>query len=179
MSSIDPEKIKFKTLYSAEDIQKRIETLGAEISKDLQGEPVMFISVLKGAIMFTADLMRSIKAPVTLDFIGVASYQGTTSTGTVRITNDLSTDIRGKNVIVLEDIVDTGRTLDYLLRMLKQRNPKTLKLCALLNKPAARETPVQVDYCGFEISNQFVIGYGLDLDQRWRELPFIAQVYET
>ena len=126
--------------------------------------------------MFTADLVRAIKCPVIVDFIGCASYSGTRSTGTVRITHDLSTDIVGKNILLVEDIIDTGRTLDYLIRILKERNPKTLKLCTLLDKPAAREVPVNVDYFGFSISNEFVIGYGLDLDQRYRELPFIAQV---
>jgi hypoxanthine phosphoribosyltransferase len=146
------------------------------MSRDLGGEPVIVIGVLKGAFIFTADLVRSIKAPVKIDFIGCSSYSGTKSTGSVRITHDLSTDIAGKNVILVEDIVDTGRTLDYLLRMLAQRNPKSLRLCALLDKPDAREVQVKVDYFGFKIANEFVIGYGLDLDQRYRELPFIAQV---
>lgn len=176
MSRIDPEKIKYKPLYDEKAIAKRVEEIGAQISADINGEPLVIVVVLKGAFMFAADLARHIKAPVTIDFIGVASYSGTTSTGTVRITHDLTADIRGKNVVVIEDIIDTGRTLDYLMRMLKQRGPKTLKLCTLLNKPAAREIQVTVDYYGFEIENQFVIGYGLDLDQRWRELPFIAQV---
>ena len=176
MSRIDPETIKFKPLYDEAAIAKRVQEIGQQISKDVNGEPVVLVVVLKGAFMFAADLARHIKAPVTIDFIGVASYSGTTSTGTVRITNDLSADIRGKNVVVIEDIIDTGRTLDYLMRMFKQRGPKSLRLCTLLNKPEAREIPVTVDYSGFEISNQFVIGYGLDLDQRWRELPYIAQV---
>lgn len=176
MSAIQPDAIKFSPLFSAADIQVRIAEMGKMITQDLKGEPVVVVSVLKGAFMFTADLIREIKAPLTVDFIGVSSYQGTSSTGNVRITHDLSADIRGKNVIVIEDIVDTGRTLDYLMRLLKQRSPKSLKLCALLNKPAAREVSVPVDYFGFEIANQFVIGYGLDLDQRWRELPYIAQV---
>ena len=176
MSSIDPEKIKFKTLYSEADIANRIAVLGEQISSDLKGEPVVILVVLKGAFMFAADLVRAIKAPVKMDFIGVASYSGTKSTGTVRITHDLTADIVGKNVIVIEDIIDTGRTLDYIMRMLNQRGPKTLRLCTLLSKPEAREVEVDVDYYGFEISNQFVIGYGLDLDQRWRELPYIAQV---
>ncbi len=176
MGTIDPDKIKFKQLYTAEMIQKRIAELGKQITSDLKGEPVLFVSVLKGAFMFTADLVRSVSLPVTIDFIGVSSYQGTSSTGNVRITHDLSTDIRGKNIVVIEDIIDTGRTLDYLLRLLDQRGPKSIRLCTLLNKPEAREVEVKVDYFGFEISNQFVIGYGLDLDQRFRELPYIAQV---
>lgn len=176
MSSIDPEKITYKPLYSEADIVRRIANLGEQITADLKGEPVVVIVVLKGAFIFAADLVRKIKAPVKMDFIGLASYSGTKSTGTVRITHDLTADIQGKNVIVIEDIIDTGRTLDYLMRMLKQRGPKTLRLCTLLSKPEAREVEVTVDYFGFEISDQFVIGYGLDLDQRWRELPYIAQV---
>lgn len=179
MSRIDPEKITYKPLHDESVIARRIGELGAKISSDLKQEPVVVVVVLKGAFMFAADLVRHIKAPVSIDFIGVASYSGTSSTGTVRITHDLTADISGKNVIVVEDIIDTGRTLDYLMRMLDQRGPKTLRLCTLLNKPEAREIPVTVDYFGFEISNQFVIGYGLDLDQRWRELPFIAQVSAT
>jgi hypoxanthine phosphoribosyltransferase len=176
---LDPESIKFVPLFSETQISTRVKELGAEISQHYKGEPLIVVSVLKGAFIFTSDLVRAINLPVTIDFIGVASYQGTKSTGTVRITHDLAADIRGKNVLVVEDIVDTGRTLDYLLRMLAQRGPKSLKLCALLNKPAAREVPLDVDYHGFEVANQFVIGYGLDLDQRWRELPYIAQVQSS
>jgi hypoxanthine phosphoribosyltransferase len=176
MGSINPDTVKFKPLYDEFQIKKRIGELGAQITKDLNGEHVIVVAVLKGAFIFAADLVREIKSPVIVDFIGCASYSGTTSTGTVRITHDLSTDISGKNVILVEDIVDTGRTLDYLLRILGERRPKTLRLCALLNKPEAREVQVKVDYHGFSIANEFVIGYGLDLDQRYRELPFIAQV---
>ena len=176
MGSINPDTIKYKPLHDEAEIKKRVKELGAMITADLKGEPVVVIGVLKGAFMFTADLVRAINVPVIVDFIGCASYSGTKSTGTVRITHDLSTDVAGKNVLLVEDIVDTGRTLDYLLRILSQRGPKSLRLCALLNKPEAREVPIKVDYHGFSISNEFVIGYGLDLDQRYRELPFIAQV---
>ena len=176
MSDINLDNVKFKALHDEAEIDKRVKQLGAEITKDLKGEPLVVVSVLKGAFMFTADLVREIKVPVVVDFIGCASYNGTQSTGTVRITQDLSTDITGKNILLVEDIVDTGRTLDYLLRILLQRSPKSIRLCTLLNKPEAREVPVKVDYFGFSISNEFVIGYGLDLDQRYRELPYIAQV---
>ena len=176
MSVVNLDNVKFKPLHDEAEIEKRVKQLGAEITKDLKGEPLVVVSVLKGAFMFTADLVREIKVPVVVDFIGCASYNGTQSTGTVRITQDLSTDITGKNILLVEDIVDTGRTLDYLLRILLQRSPKSIRLCTLLNKPEAREVPVQVDYFGFSISNEFVIGYGLDLDQRYRELPYIAQV---
>jgi hypoxanthine phosphoribosyltransferase len=176
MGGISPENVKFKPLYDESTIKNRVAQLGAMITNDLKGEPVVVVGVLKGAFMFTADLVRTIKSPVVVDFIGCSSYSGTKSTGTVRITHDLSTDITGKHVLLVEDIVDTGRTLDYLLRILSQRAPKSLRLCALLDKPEAREVPVKVDYYGFSIANEFVIGYGLDLDQRFRELPFIAQV---
>ena len=176
MSDVNLDNIKFKALHDEAEIKKRVKQLGAEITKDLKGEPLVVVSVLKGAFMFTADLVREIKVPVVVDFIGCASYNGTQSTGTVRITQDLSTDITGKNILLVEDIVDTGRTLDYLLRILLQRSPKSIRLCTLLNKPEAREVPVKVDYFGFSISNEFVIGYGLDLDQRYRELPYIAQL---
>ncbi|MCX6123177.1 MAG: hypoxanthine phosphoribosyltransferase [Proteobacteria bacterium] len=175
MSALD-RKLKFKPLQDEQAIRARIQELGEHITKDLAGETVIVVGVLKGAFMFTADLVRAIKSPVIVDFIGCASYSGTQSTGTVRITHDLSTDIAGQNVLLVEDIVDTGRTIDYLLRILKERAPKSLKVCALLNKPEAREVQVQVDYHGFSIANQFVIGYGLDLDQKYRELPYIAQV---
>ncbi len=176
MTPVNPDSIRFKPLHDEAEIQSRVRQLGEQITKDLRGEPVVVVGVLKGAFMFTADLVRAIKSPVVIDFIGCASYSGTRSTGTVRITHDLSTDITGKNVILVEDIIDTGRTLDYLIRILKERGPKSLRLCTLLDKPEAREVPVKVDYFGFSISNEFVIGYGLDLDQRYRELPYIAQV---
>jgi hypoxanthine phosphoribosyltransferase len=176
MGSVNPDAIKYKPLHDEAEIRARVHQLGEQITRDLQGEPVVVVGVLKGAFMFTADLVRAIKSPVVVDFIGCASYSGTRSTGTVRITHDLSTDISGKNVILVEDIIDTGRTLDYLIRILKERSPKSLRLCTLLDKPEAREVPVNVDYYGFSISNEFVIGYGLDLDQRFRELPYIAQV---
>ena len=173
---MNPEAIKFKPLHDATAIRNRVAELGTQITKDLKGEPLLVVGVLKGAFMFTADLVREIKLPVSIDFIGCSSYEGTASSGSVRITNDLSEDIKGRNVLLIEDIIDTGRTLDYLVRLLQQRGPKSLRLCTLLDKPEAREVPVKVDYRGFEISNEFVIGYGLDLDQRWRELPFIAKV---
>lgn len=176
MTPVNPDTISFKPLHDEAEISKRVRELGEMITKDLKGEPVVIVGVLKGAFMFTADLVRAIKSPVVVDFIGCASYSGTKSTGTVRITHDLSTEIAGKNVILVEDIIDTGRTLDYLIRILKERSPKSLRLCTLLDKPEAREVPVKVDYYGFSISKEFVIGYGLDLDQRYRELPFIAQV---
>jgi hypoxanthine phosphoribosyltransferase len=174
--SLKHETLQFKPLHDAAEIKLRITQLGETITRDLQGQELVVVVVLKGAFMFAADLVREIKTPVIVDFIGCASYNGTKTTGTVKITQDLSTDITDKNILLVEDIVDTGRTLDYLLRILSERRPKSLRLCTLLNKPEAREVDVQVDYYGFAISNEFVIGYGLDLDQKYRELPYIAQV---
>lgn len=177
--SIDHNALKFKPLHNESDIKARVSQLGQKITKDLQGQELVVVVVLKGAFMFAADLVREIKLPVIVDFIGCASYNGTKTTGTVKITQDLSTDITDKNILLVEDIVDTGRTLDYLLRILSERRPKSLRLCTLLNKPEAREVDVHVDYYGFAISKEFVIGYGLDLDQRYRELSYIAQVQNT
>lgn len=174
--SIDHNNLKFKPLHNESEIKSRVTQLGQQITKDLNGEELVVVVVLKGAFMFAADLVREIKVPVIVDFIGCASYNGTKTTGTVKITQDLSTDITDKNVLLVEDIVDTGRTLDYLLRILSERRPKSMRLCTLLNKPEAREIEVSVDYHGFSISKEFVIGYGLDLDQKFRELSYIAQV---
>jgi len=169
-------KIIHKPLFDQMQIATRIQALGKQISEDYKGEPLMVVGVLKGAFIFVADLVRQLSLPVTVDFIGVASYEGTQSTGAVRITNDLSTEIRGRHVLLVEDIVDTGRTVDYLRDTLRLRQPKSLKICAFLSKPEAHVMESHIDYVGFEISKEFVIGYGLDLDQHYRELPYVGQV---
>jgi len=168
--------MKTRPLFDEGAIAKRIKELGEQITRDYAGESLLVVSVLKGAFIFTADLVRQIKAPVEIDFIGLASYEGTQSTGHVRITSDLSAKIEGRNVLLVEDIVDTGKTLDFLRDMFSLRNPKSLRVCSLLSKPEAHQMRTPVDYVGFEITREFVIGYGLDLDQRYRELPYIAQV---
>ncbi|NDE17826.1 hypoxanthine phosphoribosyltransferase [bacterium] len=168
--------MKTRPLFDESAIAKRIKELGEQITRDYAGESLLVVSVLKGAFIFTADLVRQIKAPVEIDFIGLASYEGTQSTGHVRITSDLSAKIEGRNVLLVEDIVDTGKTLDFLRDMFSLRNPKSLRVCSLLSKPEAHQMRTPVDYVGFEITREFVIGYGLDLDQRYRELPYIAQV---
>lgn len=168
--------MKTRPLFDEAVIAKRIKDLGDQITKDYAGEPLLVVSVLKGAFIFTADLVRQIKTPVEVDFIGLASYEGTQSSGHVRITSDLSAKIEGRHVLLVEDIVDTGKTLDFLRDMFSLRNPRSLRVCALLSKPEAHQMKTRVDYVGFEISREFVIGYGLDLDQRYRELPYIAQV---
>ena len=160
-----------------EDIEARVRELGAEISKDFNGEPVCLICILKGSVFFTCELAKRITNPVEMEFMSVSSYgSGTTSCGVVRIVFDLGTSIEGKNVLVVEDIIDSGRTLSYLLENLKTRNPKSLKLCTLLDKPDRRVVDVDVDYVGFVIPDEFVVGYGLDYDQRYRNLPDIGFV---
>lgn len=169
-------ELKMKPLLTAAQIQERVQAIGAEISERFAGETVILVGILKGSFIFLADLARSVTIPTRIEFMGVASYEGTNSTGHVRITHDLSADIQGKNVVLVEDIVDTGTTVDYLLNTLMVRNPKTLQICTLLSKPEAHVMKHHLDYVGFEIENKFVIGYGLDLDGTYRNLPDIMQV---
>lgn len=170
--------MKTRPLFDEATISKRLAELGSQITADYRGEPLLVVSVLKGAFIFTADLVRQIRLPLEVDFIGLASYEGTQSSGHVRITSDLSAKIEGRHVLLVEDIIDTGKTLDFLRDMFSLRQPKSLKVCTLLSKPESHEMKTQLDYVGFEISKEFVIGYGLDLDQRFREIPYIAQVTE-
>ena len=164
-----------EVLFTEEQIAKRVRELGKEISADYQGKTVHLICVLKGAYTFLADLARAIEVPVTLDFLAVSSYgKDKTSSGEVQLTKDLDVSLAGRDVIVVEDIADTGLTLNYLLNMLRSREPATLKVVAFLSKPSRRECDVAVDYIGFEVPDCFVVGYGLDDNQRFRELPYIA-----
>ncbi len=168
---------KISTMYSEEQVNERVCEIAAQIDKDFGGEEVHLICILKGSIFFTAELAKRINSSVTLDFMSVSSYgDGTESSGRVRIVKDLDESIDGKNVIVVEDIIDSGRTLSFLMDMLSARNPKSLKLCTLLNKPDRRVTDVKVDYIGFDIPDEFVVGYGMDYAQRYRTLPFIGVV---
>lgn len=168
---------KIRVLLSEEKVDARIRELGEQITKDYEGEEVFLICTLKGASFFACELAKRIALPLTLDFIAVASYgDGTQSSGEVRMIKDLDESIEGKNVIVIEDIIDTGRTLNYLMEMLKKRNPKTLKLCSLLDKPKRRVVDVTADYTGFEVPDLFVVGYGLDYAQKYRNLPYIGVV---
>jgi hypoxanthine phosphoribosyltransferase len=170
------EKLKTRPLIDEATLQTRIAELGKKITADFRGETVTIIGVLKGSFIFLADLVRKIDLSTRIEFIGVSSYHGTESSGHVRITQDLTTEVKGKNIIVVEDIVDTGLTMDYLISTLRVREPKSLKICTLLSKPEAHMMKTQLDYIGFEISNEFVIGYGLDLDGEYRNVPYIAQV---
>ncbi len=164
-------------LVDEETLRRRVLELGAEISKDYQGQDLHLICILRGGVVFLTDLMRSITVPHTLDFMAISSY-GTArqSTGQVRITLDLKDEIHGRNVLLVEDIVDSGYTIASVLAFLKTRHPASLRVCTLLNKPERREVEVPIDYCGFVIPNKFVFGYGLDLDEYYRNLPFIATV---
>ena len=170
-------KHKISTMYSEEQVNERVREIAAQIDKDFGGEEVHLICILKGSIFFTAELAKRMESSVTLDFMSVSSYgDGTESSGRVKIVKDLDESIEGKNVIVVEDIIDSGRTLSFLMDMLSARNPKSLKLCTLLNKPDRRVTDVKVDYIGFDIPDEFVVGYGMDYAQRYRTLPFIGVV---
>ena len=164
-----------KVLISENTLKERIKELASEITKDFEGEPITLVCILKGSIYFFADLSRQIQLDTELEFIRVQSYKGEESTGEIEMLLDLDKDIAGKNVIVVEDIVDTGETLKYLLEYLQIQDPKTLSLCCLLDKPDRRKRNINidVDYVGFTIPNHFVIGYGLDLDQKYRTLPEI------
>ena len=168
---------KISVMISESDVDKRIAELGAKISKDYEGRTVHMICVLKGGVFFMCELAKKITVPVTMDFMSVSSYgNGTVSSGVVKIVKDLDDTIEGKDVLVVEDIIDSGRTLSYLLDTLKSRKPNSLKLCTLLDKPDRRVTEVDVDYTGFEIEDKFVIGYGLDYAQKYRNLPYIGVV---
>ncbi|MEE1247837.1 MAG: hypoxanthine phosphoribosyltransferase [Lachnospiraceae bacterium] len=164
-----------RVMLEEEVVNKRIAELAKALSEEFEGEQLHLICILKGSIFFTCELAKRITVPVTMDFMSVSSYgSGTTSSGNVIIKKDLDEDIEGKNVVVIEDIIDTGRTLESLLKLLKKRNPKKLKLCTLLDKPDRRIADVSVDYTGFVIPDEFVVGYGLDYDQRYRNLPYIG-----
>ncbi len=167
-------------LISEEKVAEKIAELGELISRDYAGEELYMLCILKGGVFFMTELAKHVSVPVELDFMSVSSYGSQTrSSGNVRIIKDLDTPIEGKNVLVVEDIIDTGRTLSYLLENLQQRGPKSLKLCTLLDKPEERVTDVDVDYVGFQIPNKFVVGYGLDYAQHYRNLPYIGVVEFT
>ncbi|MDY0382356.1 MAG: hypoxanthine phosphoribosyltransferase [Atribacterota bacterium] len=161
-------------LIPENQIQKKVEQLGEQISRDYQGKELFCIGVLRGAIIFLADLARFIKVPMVIDFISISSYGiSTESSGVVRILKDLDENIENKDVLIVEDIIDTGLTLDYLLRMLRSRKPASLKVCTLLNKKERKKIDVPIDYCGFDIPDKFVVGYGLDYNGLYRNIPYI------
>jgi hypoxanthine phosphoribosyltransferase len=164
-----------RILVGQDELRRRIGELGAEISRDYEGRDLLLLGILKGAVLFVSDLMRQIRVPAEVDFMAIASYGSSTkSSGVVRILKDLDRPIEGRDVLIVEDIVDSGLTLRYLLGNLGGRSPRSLEVCALLSKPAARTVEVPVRYVGFEIPNEFVVGYGLDYQQRYRSLPYVA-----
>ena len=163
-------------LFTEQQLKQRVAELGAAISRDYAGrEPVLLVSVLRGSYIFMADLSRAIDIPVQIDFMSVSSYgKGTSTSGQVEIKKDLSDSIEGVHVIVVEDILDSGNTLSYLLRVLEQRGPASVRLCTLLDKPERREKPITADYVGFTVPNAFIVGYGLDYAEKYRNLPYIG-----
>jgi hypoxanthine phosphoribosyltransferase len=166
-----------RVMIPEEEVDAKIAELGKKISEDYAGKQVHLICILKGSVFFTCELAKRITVPVTLDFMSVSSYgDGTASSGIVKIAKDLDETLEGKNVIVIEDIIDSGRTLSYLLDVLGKRKPNSLRLCTLLDKPDRRVANVKVDYVGFEIPDEFVVGYGLDYAQKYRNLPYIGVV---
>lgn len=161
-------------LLSEEEIHEKVAEVGKKISKDYAGKEPVFIGVLKGCFIFMADLMREVDVHCAVDFMAVSSYQGTNSTGAVKINKDLSADIRGKDVIIVEDILDSGVTLNYLKSYLQMREPASISIVTLMDKPARRKAPVYADYSCFEVPDAFVVGYGLDYDEKYRNLPYIG-----
>ena len=172
----DLEKDIAKILITREHLQTRIAELGAAISRDYAGKDLLLVCILKGGVVFLSDLVRTIRVPHEYDFMAISSYGGTRtdSSGVVRIVMDLERNIANRNVLIVEDIIDTGHTLSYITDMLRTRGPASLKICTLLNKPSRREVFVPVDYKGFDIPNEFVVGYGLDYNEIYRNLPFVG-----
>lgn len=167
-------KVVCKTLISREELQAMCQRLGKEISRDYQGKEIVLIGVLRGAAVFLTDLMREIDLPLTIDFMSVSSYSGTSSTGVVKINKDLEQSIEDKHIIIVEDVVDSGLTLSHLKDLLETRNPASIALCSAFDKPNCRKVDVSVDYVGATLPDEFVVGYGLDYQQLYRNLPYVA-----
>lgn len=171
-------KHRIENLIDKESVEKRIKELAKEIEKDYKGEEIYCIGLLKGSVIFLSDLIKELKTSVIIDFMSVSSYGNeTVSSGDVKILKDTDLDLRGKNVLIVEDIIDTGLTLEYVIKYFKEaKGVQNVKTCTLLNKPERRKVDVQVDYIGFDVPDKFVVGYGLDYDQKYRNLPYIAVV---
>ena len=170
-------------LVSEQQLKDKVAQLGAQISQDYAGKDLVLVSILKGAVVFMADLMRAVTIPCSIDFMVVSSYgAGTTTTGLVKIIKDLDSDLSGKDVLIVEDILDTGVTLSNLVPMLKMRDPNSVRICAILDKPSRRRADIQADYIGFQVPDEFVVGYGLDYDEKYRNVPYVGvlkpSVYE-
>ena len=168
-------------LVSEQQLRDKVAELGAAISRDYAGRDLLLVSILKGAVVFMADLMRAVTIPCGIDFMVVSSYGGATTTGLVKIIKDLDQDLTGKDVLIVEDILDTGVTLSHLVPMLQMRNPNSVRICAILSKPSRRQADIEPDYKGFDVPDEFVVGYGLDYDEKYRNLPYVGvlkpQVY--
>ena len=171
-----------RVLITEEELQAKVSVIGKQISRDFEGKNPLFVGVLKGCFIFMADLLRHVDIPCSMDFMAVSSYSGVKSTGTVRINKDLSEDIAGRHIIIVEDILDSGVTLNYLMQFLNQRGPASIHIATLMDKPSRRKAPVYADYFCFEIPDAFVVGYGLDYNERYRNLPYIGvlkpKIYE-
>ena len=163
-------------LVTEEQLKAKVNELGAQITQDYEGRDLLLVSILKGSVVFMADLMRAIRMPCGIDFMVVSSYGGanTTSTGLVKIVKDLDQDLSGKDLLIVADILDTGITLSHLVPMLKLRNPASVRLCTILSKPSRRKADIEPDYLGFEVPDEFVVGYGLDYDEKYRNLPYVG-----
>lgn len=163
-------------LVSEEQLKAKVAELGEQISRDYEGHNLLLVSILKGSVVFMADLMRAIRIPCAIDFMVVSSYGGanTSTTGLVKIVKDLDQDLTGKDVLIVEDILDTGVTLSHLVPMLQMRNPKSVKICTILDKPTRRKADIRPDYEGFQVPDEFVVGYGLDFDETYRNLPYVG-----
>lgn len=168
--------MEIKTLINEKDLTSRIQEVAKEIQEDFNGEELVFICILKGAAFFATELAKNVTSSVIMDFMKVSSYSGTESTGKLNFTLDLSQNIENKNVIIVEDIIDTGRTLSYLKEYLKSKKPKALKICTMLDKKERREFKLEPDYTCFDIPDKFVIGYGLDYDEKYRNMPYIGYI---
>lgn len=166
-------------MITQEQIWKRAEEIGAQITKDYEGEEVVLIGILRGAVLWMGDIMKNVDLDITIDFMAVSSYGASTkSSGIVKIVKDLDSDIEDKHVIIVEDIVDSGTTLSYLKQYLENRHTKSVRICTLLDKPAGRKADIKADYTGFEVEDKFIVGYGLDFDQKYRNLPYISFLKE-
>ncbi len=169
-----------KVLINENQLQEIVETLGKKITEDYEGKELLLVGILKGSVIFMADLMRNIKLPCNIDFMAVSSYgAGTTTTGRVKINKDLDTDIAGKDIVIIEDILDSGKTLHYIRDILLARNPNSIRICTLFDKPERREADIKADYVGSLVPNEFIVGYGLDYAETYRNLPFIGVLKES
>ena len=176
---VDLKNVSQEILISKEQLEDKVKEIGKRITEDYRGEEVLLVGILRGSVPFMADLMRAIDLDITIDFMSVSSYGSSTkSSGVVRILKDLETPIEGKNVIIVEDIIDSGLTLDYIKGYLQGRHPKSLRICAILDKPSRRKVQIRADYVGFEVEDKFIVGYGLDFDQHYRNLPYISWLKE-